>query len=82
MCLSTAEGSSKEPEAQLKDQRVWSVAECGKVFANSCAGLREQFQVSTATMLSLFNFKPLITGHVSGFLRSFLNWPNIFCIII
>lgn len=36
-------GSSKEPEILLRDQRTWSIAECSRVFAESCTGLKENF---------------------------------------
>jgi len=38
------EGSSREPENVLRDQRCWSVAECGKVFADSCNALSQQLK--------------------------------------
>ncbi|XP_046663163.1 SUMO-activating enzyme subunit 2 [Homalodisca vitripennis] len=38
------EGSSREPQDQLKDQRCWSIAECASVFSESCKGLWQQFQ--------------------------------------
>ncbi|XP_054286360.1 SUMO-activating enzyme subunit 2-like [Macrosteles quadrilineatus] len=38
------QGSSREPENVLRDQRCWSVAECGKVFADSCKELAQQFK--------------------------------------
>lgn len=36
-------GSSKAPEVSLRDQRIWSVAECARVFAESCNGLKQKF---------------------------------------
>ncbi|PNF27775.1 SUMO-activating enzyme subunit 2 [Cryptotermes secundus] len=38
-------GSSRnEKESGLKDQKMWSIAECAQIFANSCRNLKNQFE--------------------------------------